>query len=300
MRLCVHAFIGIHIIGCVQSQNEMSGISEEKRRAILGGKVILGMSPDEAHRAAGPFVFAVIGDRPKDFSPEDILARPQSLNEHLAIRMRFCNTTQYDSNDRIPFFVIFRKGKAVEILTLEEFEASEEYEQESEVIRAASKAVIIESISKYYSPQSLGSDPVNEIPLFIGLLGKWDTSEGAAVALGRIGKPATPALIEALSDADSRVRQYSMLALSYMGPVAAPSVPYLIRSFEKADNENLGYAAEALGRIGPPSAAAAVSVLIAGLKHREVYVRAPCAEALGRIGPEAVASIPALEAALRD
>src|SRR6266545_2412750 len=159
MKLCVYLFLGIHIVGCVNSENARgeSGLSEEKRRAILAGKVILGMSPDEAHRAAGPFVFAVVGNRPRGFSPEDILARTESFNENIAIRMRFCNTTQYGSNDGIPFFVIFRKGKAVEILTLEEFEASEEYEQENEAIRAASKPVIIESISKYYNPQIIGS-----------------------------------------------------------------------------------------------------------------------------------------------
>jgi prevent-host-death family protein len=241
----------VGLSGCSSSENrgDLPNPGTEKGRAILAGKVILGMSPDEAYRAAGPFTYEVLGAPAGSFPPEVIFAQSKKPDENVKIRMRFCNSTQYDSTHREPFFVVFNCGKAVSIQTLEELEASEEYDAESEAIRAASQPVILESISQYYSPQRIGNDPDREIPIFIGLLKDSYAGEGAAIALSRIGRPAIPAVIAALSDADSRVRQHAMLALSYMGPVAAPAAPTLIASFEKHDDENFGHAAEALAWI---------------------------------------------------
>jgi hypothetical protein len=89
---------------------------------------------------------------------------------------------------------------------------------------------------------------------------EWTMRETAAAALGRIGKPAVPKLVEALKSSNPMLRHQ---------------------------------AADTLARIGP-SAAAAVPALIDAMTDQDPLVRKACARALGQIGPDAADAVPML------
>src|SRR5439155_27109601 len=74
----------------------------------------------------------------------------------------------------------------------------------------------------------------------------------ASRALGKIGAPAVPKLIEALKDKQAHVRELAASALKDIGPPARPAVPALIviAKEQKALMARL-FAIDALGRIGP-------------------------------------------------
>jgi hypothetical protein len=88
--------------------------------------------------------------------------------------------------------------------------------------------------------------------------------ETAADALGRIGAPAVPALMEALQSSDVQVRVKAADVLGRMGPDANDAVPELIRLLDDPDERVRKTATRALGRIGP-SAQAAVPALMRSL-----------------------------------
>ena len=71
----------------------------------------------------------------------------------------------------------------------------------------------------------------------------------AAFALGKIGKPAIPALIQALADVNRDVRLYSCYALSEMGPEGQDAVAALNRSLQDPDEYVRKQAALALRKI---------------------------------------------------
>ncbi len=103
--------------------------------------------------------------------------------------------------------------------------------------------------------------------------------------LATIGKPAVPALIDALKE--KKVAYWACLALAEIGPPAAPAAPALADVLKTdARPEVRREAALALGSIGP-GAAIAVPTLTEALCDREVTVAAGAAYALGRIGAEA-------------
>lgn len=87
----------------------------------------------------------------------------------------------------------------------------------------------------------------------------------AADALGRIGQPAVPALMEALIDGNPVVRFQAARALTYMGAQASSAVPALMRALGDQDESVRQQSALALGQIGP-SAAPAVPQLLQMLK----------------------------------
>jgi len=117
-----------------------------------------------------------------------------------------------------------------------------------------------------------------------------------AEALVKIGEPAVPALAEALKDEDREVRSSAAKALGEIGESAVSAVPALAEALKDKGREVRWSAAEALGKIGEP-AAAAVPALVEALKDEEELVRQSAAEALGQIGEPAV---PALVEALKD
>ena len=88
--------------------------------------------------------------------------------------------------------------------------------------------------------------------------------ETAADALGRIGAPAVPALMQALQSADVQVRVKAADVLGRMGPDANDAVPELIRLLDDPDERVRKTATRALGRIGP-SAQSAVPALMRSL-----------------------------------
>ena len=89
----------------------------------------------------------------------------------------------------------------------------------------------------------------------------WTIREISADSLWRIGRPAVPALIEALSDTDPYVRVLAARSLAYIGQDAEPAVPALIAALEDPNEAVRQTAARALGQIGP-EAADAVPALI--------------------------------------
>jgi transglutaminase-like putative cysteine protease len=94
---------------------------------------------------------------------------------------------------------------------------------------------------------------------------QWGLPETAADALSRIGEPAVPALVSALSDPDPKVRLQAARALARIGPPARDAVPALTRALDDTDLAVRANAARALGQIGP-NASSAVPDLIRSLK----------------------------------
>ncbi len=102
-------------------------------------------------------------------------------------------------------------------------------------------------------------------------------------ALGKIGVPALPHLIEALDDADAAVRLRAIRPIVVMGAVASDAAPALASHLADSDTQVRQWSAVALGQIGPP-AAGAVPRLAEALKDSEAAVRQAAAAALGAVG----------------
>jgi hypothetical protein len=104
---------------------------------------------------------------------------------------------------------------------------------------------------------------------------EWDLDEAAADALGRIGAPAVPKLIDALrknNGPDERVRAARVLAR--IGPEAVDAVPMLTTALSDEDPHVQKAAARALGQIGP-AAAEAVPALMELLNTEPVEPASP-------------------------
>jgi HEAT repeat protein len=121
----------------------------------------------------------------------------------------------------------------------------------------------------------------------------WQVRQAAAEALGKIGSPAVPALLEALKDGNWRARKAAAEALGKIGDRQA--LPALLEALKDRDEDVLRVAAEALGKIGDPQA---VPALMEALKDRDGDVRRAAAGALGSIGDRQI--LPALLNALKD
>lgn len=120
-----------------------------------------------------------------------------------------------------------------------------------------------------------------------------DTRSAAFWAL-RTMRPRTPAvesaLVEAIADHDEFVQKLDAAELGELGRSLPMVIPALVRVAEK----NLSWeVASGFGAIGP-DAAAAVPLLIKGLKSTDAEVRLAAARSLGQIGPGAAGAIPAL------
>ena len=124
-----------------------------------------------------------------------------------------------------------------------------------------------------------------------------------AEALGTIGaaaEEAAPALVQATTDGNDRVRAKAVEALGKIGePAAAIAVPGLVRALVDRDNWVSALAAEALGEMGN-LADGAIPALVRSLSHLNAEVRRNSAEALGKMNGAAAAARPSLEKAARD
>jgi len=106
----------------------------------------------------------------------------------------------------------------------------------------------------------------------------------SSLALGKIGAPAAPALIEALRDSDYQARIAAANAIRDMGSAGAPAVPALAENLSYSADRELGY---------PPKEPS----LYAG--SPSIQVRWCAVAALGHIGPKALPAVPALLEMLR-
>ena len=131
-----------------------------------------------------------------------------------------------------------------------------------------------------------GQDKVAEL---IGRLADNDTMVRRTAVLGleAIGKPAVPALSEALRDENWHKRRLAAESLGKIGPAAADAVPALAMIFNDENAQVRQSAAEALGRIGRDTPAAVDALRIA-LDDGVVNVRRSAAQALVRVGPLAI------------
>lgn len=89
----------------------------------------------------------------------------------------------------------------------------------------------------------------SDISSLIKDLGTKAKAKDASEALAKIGKPAVPALVEALRDKDRHRARYAARALRHIGQDAADAIPALSRSLEDPDTETRVYAVEALEKM---------------------------------------------------
>ncbi len=132
----------------------------------------------------------------------------------------------------------------------------------------------------------LGSDAVAVIDILVAALADEDiyVRGTAAVALGRIGGAAVPALARALKDPNAEVRWSAAIALGRVGAPARAALPALVKALADP-SENVRYAVTvALGGLGK-EAQEAVPPLTGLLCDREESVRAAAALALRQIDP---------------
>jgi len=129
--------------------------------------------------------------------------------------------------------------------------------------------------------------------------GRFPTSDYAVSALGGIGAPAVPALVNILQGSDVDMRICAAEALRRMGPEAQDAVPSLEKLLGDKDRDVCWIAARALGGIGP-AAKGAVPALLEAFEHKDNGTRRVVAEALGELGPSARKAVSVLEKALRD
>jgi HEAT repeat protein len=108
----------------------------------------------------------------------------------------------------------------------------------------------------------------------------------AAFALSRIGEPAIPALIAALSSNDNSLRQGAAKALAGMGPEAKSAIPALIANLGHSERDVRREVIDAFARIGEPS----VNPLLEALNSTEPLVRESALLALAQLGPAAHAA----------
>jgi len=122
-----------------QAQEYLAGredIDDALRQSILAGKITVGMFPDEAVAAGGPFRYRVVADGmtmvsvadirlyfdyvknkpPRPRIPPDILwmQRTEQM-EDVEIGLNFWNRTQYDTEDFVSIYVRFEAGRVSSI-----------------------------------------------------------------------------------------------------------------------------------------------------------------------------------------
>jgi len=95
--------------------------SEETKKNVLNGKIIIGMSPYEAQLAGGAFFYQVEADKrwPKNADPLAVINRQTNDPDDSKITLTFNNTTQFDSREPKTFRVEFVRGRVMKIVPLE-------------------------------------------------------------------------------------------------------------------------------------------------------------------------------------
>jgi HEAT repeat protein len=163
-----------------------------------------------------------------------------------------------------------------------------------DAIRSLENSEIFNTASIAETLGQIGPEAQAAVPRLIGVLRmRGPFAFLATGGLARIGKPAIPALIEALSSPTENIRAGAAQALARIGPYSAPAIPALIRVQRDVSYDVRSEATEALGKIGP----AAIPALAEALRDENMEAREAAAEALGQLGPDAV---PSLLEALKD
>jgi hypothetical protein len=90
---------------------------------------------------------------------------------------------------------------------------------------------------------------------------QWNDQDAAEHALGRIGAPAVPMLVEALRSPDAAIRLRAVEVLGRMGGEAVNAVPALIPLLDDTNPDVRRSAARTLGLIGPAAKDAVPSLI---------------------------------------
>ncbi len=118
-------------------------------------------------------------------------------------------------------------------------------------------------------------------------------------ALTAVGKPAVPALIDALTHDEWWVRDTAVETLGDIGLEAEDAVPYLIKALGDESRQVRRHASEALG-ITSQTGSKAVPALIDLLRDNDEVIRRNSVLALARVGSNAHEAISALKDTLSD
>jgi len=118
------------------------------------------------------------------------------------------------------------------------------------------------------------------------------TPPSSALALGKIGPGAIPALVEIITHADLRVRLNALAAFGFMGRPGHPAVPRLLGLLRDREREVRHVAALTLASLGAPA-----HQIIDGLKDcllaDDIFLRSSAAAALREIDPNGGWVVPA-------
>jgi HEAT repeat protein len=142
-------------------------------------------------------------------------------------------------------------------------------------------------------------DGVPELIAGLGGLGPWVTGDTAVKALVQIGPGAAPELKAALYGENSRIAQGAAVALGMIGRQSGDVVSMLLSDLSDGDFRRRGLAVRALSVAGPASKPA-VPELIAILEDERTGLQESAAYALSQIGPGAKDAVPLLLMALSD
>jgi len=136
-----------------------------------------------------------------------------------------------------------------------------------------------------------------ELDAVVRRLPRAETEVGVllAQALGDLGKPAVPALLDAIEEDEGHAAAFSLMALARAGRAAAEAVPDLLDLLKHEKPEVRNLAAEALKQCGPWATGEVVG-LLDRLKYGDAKTKWIVIRMLGRLGPAAKAAIPALKA----
>lgn len=151
----------------------------------------------------------------------------------------------------------------------------------------------------------LGPDAESAIPYFAEALRDedWSLKSIGASGLAAIGKPAIPALLEAMEDKDPWARRFACVSVGRMNPPPTELVPKLLEMMNDPHSRTAMAAVEVLGKMGP-AAKDAVDPLLERFKALKPGLKTgntdewQIAVALGRIGPDAIEALPYLREAL--
>jgi hypothetical protein len=144
----------------------------------------------------------------------------------------------------------------------------------------------------------LGPQAAPAIPALVAMADDRDINDAATRALARIGKPALPYLMDALTNRDNapEMRGAAADAMGHMGTNAAAATGVLVRCLDEQGIE--ANVAWALAEVADPKTA--LKALTNALVSSPRRLRCCAARALADIGKEASAAIPALTICLDD
>jgi HEAT repeat protein len=145
--------------------------------------------------------------------------------------------------------------------------------------------------------QAMGSHAEQAIPRLVAVLRSSAPSIDAVEILGKLGRPAIPALLElAADDTNVEVRRKAFYALAVAGEASAPAVPILVGVVKEwsYDYETVAAAAAALGKIRTDPVRSVPALAAATRLSSEAYPGWPGSSAVAALGEYGETAAPAV------